>query len=213
MARVLSPDRLPHCSVDLDRWATIESLLEPRAFTLNVGSREMPYGDVKVDKDTSFRVSAFASVLALPFKPESFDQVIFADVIEHLPRNSETDALREIWRVLHFGGALILSTPHHFLPYTLLDVRWYFGHRHYTKESLIRLVTDTGFSIRAFFLKGGPFTAIAAGFFANRFLLRLIPSWLKEMSHREFLARSTNGYTLFLKAVKGPGAQPSSTPE
>jgi ubiquinone/menaquinone biosynthesis C-methylase UbiE len=46
---------------------------------------------------------------ALPFLSNSFDLVLFADVIEHLPDSEK--AVSEICRVLKPGGTLLLSTP------------------------------------------------------------------------------------------------------
>lgn len=45
-----------------------------------------------------------------PFPPESFDAVLFCEVIEHLTENPVA-TLSEIHRVLRPGGALVLSTP------------------------------------------------------------------------------------------------------
>jgi SAM-dependent methyltransferase len=53
---------------------------------------------------------ARGSAEALPFPTESFDAVLFLDVLEHLP--AETRPLEEIARVLRPDGALILSVPY-----------------------------------------------------------------------------------------------------
>lgn len=86
------------------------------------------------------------SATALPFKDNSFDAVAFFDVIEHLPKRTEPQALKEIYRVLRPGGFLSLSTPNRHLAARLADPAWYFGHRHYSTAQLTRLLTAAGFS-------------------------------------------------------------------
>lgn len=46
----------------------------------------------------------------LPYADDSFDAVVFSEVMEHLP-GSPLPALQEMWRVLVPGGLLVLSTP------------------------------------------------------------------------------------------------------
>ncbi len=58
-----------------------------------------------------YRNLALGSTLALPFEAGSFDLVISADVIQHLPRNGgDHQALAEMARVLRPGGLLYLRT-------------------------------------------------------------------------------------------------------
>jgi ubiquinone/menaquinone biosynthesis C-methylase UbiE len=48
------------------------------------------------------------NVMALPFAAESFDAVVSMDVLVHLPRGEEVQALSEFARVLKPGGLLVL---------------------------------------------------------------------------------------------------------
>lgn len=50
-----------------------------------------------------------ANALALPFPDGAFDQVIAAELLEHI--NADQDAIAEIARVLRPGGALAVSVP------------------------------------------------------------------------------------------------------
>ena len=52
---------------------------------------------------------ACAGADQLPFPDDSFDKVIFADVIEHVPDDGA--ALREIWRVCRPGAKVAVATP------------------------------------------------------------------------------------------------------
>lgn len=54
----------------------------------------------------------YASAHELPFSDNSFDCVVFSEVLEHLPSDIEIQTIREIWRVLRPSGLLILTTPH-----------------------------------------------------------------------------------------------------
>ena len=47
----------------------------------------------------------------LPFRDASFDAVLFAEVVEHLPPNAVPEVLHDIARVLAPGGRVILTTP------------------------------------------------------------------------------------------------------
>lgn len=77
----------------------------------------------------------------------SFDTIIFLDVIEHLPKGKEIEVLRLFNKLLKPDGVLILSTmASHLLNF--VDPAWFFGHRHYTQKNIEEIVEDAGFSIK-----------------------------------------------------------------
>lgn len=97
-----------------------------------------------------------ANVYHLPFKDTSFQAVVSFDVWEHLEKPKV--AFKEVWRVLKPGGIF-----HFFVPtegnrlslFQLLPSRFYSikkeytGHvQAYTKESLLSLLTQTGFKVK-----------------------------------------------------------------
>ncbi len=77
----------------------------------------------------------------LPVAAGRFDAVTMFDVIEHLPRGTEPEALAEAATALCPGGLLFVSTPADWLPGTVLDpARWLIGHRHYPRARILDLV-------------------------------------------------------------------------
>jgi len=65
---------------------------------------------VTLDSDQSLNPDIKASVLNMPLDGDSFDVVLCAEVLEHLPYDEFSKALSEIKRVAKFGA--ILSLPH-----------------------------------------------------------------------------------------------------
>ena len=88
----------------------------------------------------------------LPFDDESFDAVLFSEVLEHL--FDVHGALAELNRVLKPGGLLLLTTPYHGLVKNVLIALVAFeGHydpvrspiRFFTRQSLDRCLWRAGF--------------------------------------------------------------------
>ena len=75
---------------------------------LNIGSREMEYGDVRIDVYRTKAVDIIASAESLPFKNECFDTVFSRCVFEHLP--NALDSLLEQKRVCKLGGQIEIIT-------------------------------------------------------------------------------------------------------
>lgn len=95
------------------------------------------------------------SVFQLPFGDGSFDAVTLFDVIEHLPRGSEAQALMEASRILRPGGRLYFSTPHASWVHTPLDPVWVLGHRHYRRSTVCRLLENANLEVERLFVAGG----------------------------------------------------------
>ena len=112
---------------------------------------------IRVAKKTIPGVSFFVGTAEkLPFRNRSFDTVIFLDVIEHIPAQTELKCLKEIYRVLKPKGILILSTNYKHPIGVLFDPAfWAFGHRHYGRDELRNMLTQTGFDTKRIITSGG----------------------------------------------------------
>ncbi len=97
-----------------------------------------------------------ASALKLPFKNNQFDLVTMLDVVEHLPKGYEERAIIEAARVLKKGGFFAISTVTKHLLSILLDPAFFFfGHRHYSKEELEKILKNSGLNPRKTKYTGG----------------------------------------------------------
>lgn len=200
------------------RLKVINRLVDRHKFTLNAGSGNSKIGDIAIDIDASCFPDVNADVRRLPFRSNVFEQVVFTDVIEHLPKRDAKKALREIHRVLIRSGVLILTTPHARLLFTLLDPYWHTkGHRHCKKREIKRLLESSGFEIINFFTAGGTWMCIKTLLY---FLMRDLPGRHSSgispcVSHQYPFVRShtrlmdieysrigDKGYTIFIKAMR-----------
>jgi ubiquinone/menaquinone biosynthesis C-methylase UbiE len=59
---------------------------------------------------SKYHSAAVGDSIKLPFKDDSFDTVIASEVIEHVV--NPTEFVRELFRVVKFGGSLIITTPY-----------------------------------------------------------------------------------------------------
>ena len=105
-----------------------------------------------------------ASTFQLPFGDHVFRQVIHSQVIEHVPLDPRI--YRELNRVLHSNGILIIGTPDYgriwwpiteYLYKTVLPNAYGDEHvTHYTRQSLIDMLANHGFrTLRYRYILGG----------------------------------------------------------
>src|SRR2546427_12246014 len=80
-------------------------------FSLSVGSKSTKLADVNVDPNKGARPDSLATVFHLPFGPELFDTILFTDVLQYLPVNTESLRFSEIRRCLKRTGRLVVRVP------------------------------------------------------------------------------------------------------
>jgi|ERR1043166_1682024 SAM-dependent methyltransferase len=87
---------------------------------------------------------------------ESCDTVVSWEVIEHIPRQTESKMFSEAHRVLRPGGIFYLSTPNkHWLSILLDPTYWMIDHRHYSIEFLKKLGAGNGLQLSRHEIRAG----------------------------------------------------------
>src|SRR5207249_2005076 len=111
-------------------------------FSLSVGSKSTRLADVNVDPNKGARPDIVA--------------IVFTDVLQYLPANTERLAFFELKRCLKRAGRLVLSVPNAIGVFTLLDPdRWVLGNHPYTVEEISRIVVGNGWRIEDLTVSGG----------------------------------------------------------
>jgi SAM-dependent methyltransferase len=109
----------------------------------------------------SARFLEVATLTDLPASLERhFDVVMLLETIEHLPRGTETSALRSLASLLAPDGYLLLSTPAAGIS-APLDPAWFLvGHRHYRLVTLTKLFSSAGLEVRRVYYSGNFWTSL-----------------------------------------------------
>lgn len=173
--------------------------------SIDIGCKYDSLSPIGLDIDFKVKPTVVGTVFNLPFKNESIEKVFFLETIEHLPKNTEFIALKEINRILKVNGMIILSTPNNTWLSTYSDIAyWLKGHRHYKKEQIIKLIEDAGFIIEYFLITGKYWSLIKGLFyyFLTKPFQFGIPRWLLKKSNREYKLASSKGIAIFIKARK-----------
>lgn len=146
-----------------------------------------------------------ASGVNLPFENKSFDTVVAWEVIEHIPKNTETFMFKEVYRVLKLGGCFYLSTPHKSVLTNILDPAWWLiGHRHYSLKNLIKFAQNNNFEILESKVVGSWWTLFSIiDLYISKWILRrnkLFNNFLNKKEDEEFFSK---GFTnVFIKLKK-----------
>jgi len=122
----------------------------------------MPEYRVRLAEERIRLVAADLTGSGLPFRSQTFDVAVFAEVVEHLPPHAVPAALAEIGRILAPRGVLVLTTPNlaawsnrelllwghspQQSPSRVIDGTY--GHlRLYTMAELVALLEEAGFTV------------------------------------------------------------------
>ena len=101
-----------------------------------------------------------ASIEKLPFKDNKFDLVTCLEVIYHKQVKEDTKALKEMFRVLKKGGALLIRVPAFKILYGEHDIAVQ-GKRRYSKEELKRKIKKAVFKIKKISYLSAPLFPLA----------------------------------------------------
>lgn len=197
-------ENVPH----LGRLRVVDQLARRAGgFMLSVGSKSTKIADINVDLKRRVNPDIVATVFHLPFRSELFDTILFTDVVEHLPEDTEVVALSELKRCLKSTGRIVLSTPNAIRLFKLLDPsRWGRSHRSYSVKTISGLVNRASLHIEVATVSGGVWEGIgllvyyAIVYPLGRILGREVPfpSKLGQMSDAQYKNPRNTGYTIFV---------------
>lgn len=155
--------------LDIGQTKKILDVSSPRAFAfwLCKNNSHIQYTMINPDpldrKETLLQLSALSvrdmkvkngNACKLAFRENTFDTVISISVIEHIEGKGDSQAMKEMWRVLRPGGKLILTTHvmkkyrdeyrniDQYNLHTPKEKKRYFFQRIYDKKSLQKRVMD-----------------------------------------------------------------------
>lgn len=159
----------------------MRKFLQEQGLNLSYYGLDLIIEALRANKRYHSNVNLFnASATELPFQNESFEYIISAETLEHIPDTVKT--LREVYRVLKPQGRAILSVPNYGNPFLAAIARFYrvflgnphyamgeqvFEH-HFTTEYLDNLFQNLSFQI---------IDSIGAHYFPNKDALL----WLSEV--------------------------------
>jgi len=139
---------------------------------IDIGCGRKPYRDLFRAAVTSYvgidwpvhldrsRADIVADALRLPIADRAAETVLATELMEHLP--SPSDFLREIFRILRPGGAVIMTVP--FLEPLHETPRDFFR---FTPFSLRQLFNEAGFEVRELWPRGGWWSVVVGSFLAQ----------------------------------------------
>ena len=159
--------------------------------------------EVKSSKDKKITFMQ-GDVLNLDFPKDIFDRVVMFDVIEHVPKGKEKEAINQIKKVLKSEGKLVISTPaRNFTKF--LDPAWYFGHRHYTIDE-VKDMLGADFVVEKAVIRGKFYDILGLLLFYpfKWFLNSEIPfkEWFDRKRDKEYLKDKGGVVTLYVVARK-----------
>ena len=150
-----------------------------------------------------------ASALNLPFRNNVFGLILMWEVIEYLEKGLEKNAIQEAHRILIKGANLLLSAPNDNLYYNIMDPDCFLlrRQRHFNIQTLIKTISEIGFSIKEHTIRGGWRTIIAMNiFYLNKYLLHTrggkIQTFLDKRSERELSSDKKGIANIFIAAQK-----------
>lgn len=159
------------------------------------------------DRRIEFKVG---SAIELPFKDNSFDTIVSWEVLEHIPKGSESQMFKEVNRVLRQNGTFYFSTPFSHPLSNLLDPAWIlqFGaHRHYKRAQIKAYADASNLVLTDSVVKGGLVTLAAIlNMYFSKWILRRKPLFHKRverMVKRDLVSGADKFSNIYCTLEKG----------
>lgn len=149
-----------------------------------------------------------ASATNLPFRDEIFDIICMWEVFEEIPKGSEKMIMAEVHRTLRSNAVFLLSVSNDHLVSKFLDPAFIFrGSRHYKLKQLMNLISDCGFSVTEYTIRGRLHTIIAniLFFFCKHVLNKkeaIIKTFFDKKSIKEINSCGNGIVYIFIAASK-----------
>ena len=103
-----------------------------------------------------------ASAFNLPFKKEIFDLICIWGVFEEVPVGTEKQIMAEVQRTLMPDAVFLLSAYNDHIISKILDPAFIFrGIRHYNLKRFVNLISECGFVVNEYTVRGGLNTLIS----------------------------------------------------
>lgn len=170
---------------------------------------EVTVGDLKTAKKyIQHKHISFiqGSAIDLPIKNNTVDTVVSWEVIEHIPKQTETIMFEEVARVLKKGGVFYLSTPHRNIFSTILDPAWWLiGHRHYLRHELEEFAYKAGFTVDECTIRGGWWEVFwLLNLYGSKWILRRKPLFESVFTKKLTVEHTTKvGFTnIYFRFIK-----------
>ncbi len=120
-------------------WFEVEALKRGVGSIIGIEMTEKDLATAKAHVRDSRARFEIGGALKVPLPDAGADTVVSWEVIEHIPKGTESKMFAEVSRVLAPGGTFYLSTPNATFFSNALDPAWWLiGHRHYRTKDLER---------------------------------------------------------------------------
>ena len=163
----------------------------------------------KYCKCSEFIVS---SAFNLPFRDETFDIVFMWEILEYLKPGSETKLIQEVHKISTSKAQLFLSAPNYHFLHNIFDPDYILRRqRHFKLSELITIISNKGFSIKRFYVRGSWNTIIATNifyFFKHAFHRKdvRILRYFEKKSEKELSSKNKGATNIFIAAERMPDA-------
>jgi SAM-dependent methyltransferase len=159
----------------------------------------------KYCKYSEFIVS---SAFSLPFRDETFDIIFMWEVLEYLKPGSETKLIQGVRNISTSKAQLFLSAPNYHFLNNVFDPDYILRRqRHFKLSELIAIVSNKGFSIKRFYVRGSWNTIIATNifyFFKHAFHKKdvRILRYFERKSEKELSSKKNGATNIFVAAER-----------